>query len=355
MIILVSIILLLVFTFLGVDFYLNINEWQSRIHIGRWSDRKEWLQALEKKAWHWLQTTPAVRTTDNTRLLLWDILKGKYRNNTVQSWQDAGLLLGLGADACQKYTKSHPDLFKKGFETDQALLAFALARHNSLTEIQKQVVIDFFKPYTSHRESIPYRSYVKNIRFVDTIGMTVPFLHLTGMDEAASLQVKDYDKAMLRGVFPAHAYNLETDLPLGVHDWARGIGWYILGLIFSETVADHQIRIVKLADALLPLQQPEGGYSCFVFNKKNRMESSGTVLIGLLMVKAFSLSHDLKYLKCALQVEKALMSATRRDGSLDYCQADTQGTGFYSHIFSTMPFAQGLTILFIKELIKYET
>lgn len=355
MIILVSIILLLAFTFLGVDFYLNINEWQSRIHIGRWSDRKEWLQALEKKAWHWLQTPPVVRTTDNTRLLLWDILKGKYRNNTVQSWQDAGLLLGLGADACQKYTKNHPDLFINGFETDQALLAFALARHNSLTEKQKQVVIDFFKPYTSHSESIPYRTYVKYIRFVDTIGMTVPFLHLIGMDEAASLQVKDYDKAMLRGVFPAHAFNLETDLPLGVHDWARGIGWYILGLIFSENVADHQTRIIKLADALLPLQQPGGGYACFVFDNNNRMESSGTVLIGLLMVKAFSLSHDLKYLKCALQVEKALMSATRRDGSLDYCQADTQGTGFYSHIFSTMPFAQGLTILFIKELIKYET
>lgn len=354
MIILLSFILLLVFAFLSVDLYLNLNEWQSRIHIGRWSNRKEWQKALEKKAKHWLQTSPTVRTTNNTRLLLLDILKGEYKNNTVQSWQNAGLLLGLGAEACQKYSQNHPDLFQKGFETDQALLAFALARHNCLSEKQKQIVIDFFKPYTSHRESIPYRKYVKNIRFVDTIGMTVPFLHLVGMDAAVSLQVKDYDKAMLRGVFPAHAYNLETDLPLGVHDWARGIGWYILGLIFSENVADHKIRIIKLADALLPLQQPEGGYSCFVFDIKNRMESSGTVLIGILMVKAFSLSNDFKYLNSALRVEKALMSATRRDGSLDYCQADTQGIGFYSHVFSTMPFAQGLTILFLNELIKYE-
>lgn len=343
-------LLLIVLSFLLVDAWINLTEWQSRIHIGRWTDRKLWQVALEKKAWQWIKKSPTVRTSNNTRLLLWDMLTGKYRNKTVQSWQDAGLLLGLGEEACRQYTTMYPNLFQNGFDTDHGLLAFALTKHGCLNENQKQVALGFFKQYTEKRLSIPYRKHVQQIRFVDTIGMVVPFLHQIGMDEAAALQVMDYDKALLHGVFPSHAYNRETELPLGVHDWARGIGWYILGLIFSAEVADHRLRIVRLADALLPLQKVDGGYACFVFNRAERMESSGTALIGLLMTKSFELTLDKKYLDCALCIEKSLMSATRRDGSLDYCQSDTMGIGYYSQIFSTMPFAQGMTLLLSKSL-----
>lgn len=354
MIILLSILLFIVTIFLGVDLYINFNEWQSRIHIGRWADRQEWKQAVEKKAWQWLKTPPTVRTSNNTRLLLWDMLTGEYRNKTVQSWQDAGLLLGLGKEACEQYVAAHPDLFKQEFETDQALLAFALAKHDCLTDSQKQIVIDYFKQYTDIGETIPYRKHVKNLRFVDTIGLVVPFLHLVGMDAAAAHQVADYDKALFRGTFPSHAYNLETDLPLGVHDWARGLGWYFLGLFYSADVADHRERIIRLAEALLPLQKKDGSFACFVFNRADRMESSGTALIGLLMLKAFEFTSNVEYLNCANRIEVSLMCATRRDGALDYCQADTQGTGFYSHVFSTMPFAQGFSLLLSKEIDKHE-
>lgn len=354
MIILLYLILIIVFAFLSVDFYINLNEWQNRIHIGRWLDRQQWQQAVEKKAWLWVEKSPSVRTSNNTRLLLWDMLTGKYRNRTVQSWQDAGLLLGLGENACREYIAKRPDLFNNDFETDQALLAFVLAKYGCLSDKQKQVVIDFFKQYTDTGETIPYRKHVKNLRFVDTIGMIVPFLHLVGMDAAAAHQVADYDKALFRGIYPSHAYNLETDLPLGVHDWARGLGWYILGLIFSMDVADHSERIVELANALSPLQKTDGSYACFVFNRAERMESSGTALIGLLMLRAFEITSNIEYLNRAKCIESSLMRATRRDGALDYCQADTQGTGFYSHVFSTMPFAQGILLLLSKEIDKYE-
>lgn len=336
--------------FLLVDAWINLSEWQSRIHIGRWTDRKQWQEAIEKKAWQWLKKSPSVRTSNNTRLLLWDMLTGKYRNKTVQSWQDAGLLLGLGKEACRQYAAMHPNLFQDGFESDHALLAFALTKHECLNVKQKQVALGFINQYTEKGGAIPYRKHVERIRFVDTIGMVVPFLHQVGMNEAAALQVSDYDKALLHGVFPSHAYNLESKLTLGVHDWARGLGWYILGLVFSTEVADHRLRIVRLADALLPLQKADGGYACFVFNRAERMESSGTALIGLLMTKSFELTLNKKYLDCASRIEKTLMSATRRDGSLDYCQSDTMGIGYYSQIFSTMPFAQGMALLLSKQL-----
>ena len=40
---------------------------------------------------------------------------------------------------------------------------------------------------------------------------------------------------------------------------------------------------------------------------------------------------------------------TRRNGVIDYCQGDTYGIGYYSKLFSVMPFAQGLALKLSKE------
>ena len=52
----------------------------------------------------WLKRTPTIKVTDNTRLILIDILKGNYKRNAIQSWQEAALLLGLN-----EYQKSTND------------------------------------------------------------------------------------------------------------------------------------------------------------------------------------------------------------------------------------------------------
>ncbi len=80
------------------------------------------------------------------------------------------------------------------------------------------------------------------------------------------------------------------------------------------------------------------------------MESSGTVLVGILFVSAYCITHDKIFLDAALRVEKSLMKAIRRNGALDYCQGDTYGIGYYSQIFSVMSFAQGVALRFFKEI-----
>lgn len=35
--------------FFSVDWTIELYKWQSRIHIGRWTDRKAWQQAVEKR------------------------------------------------------------------------------------------------------------------------------------------------------------------------------------------------------------------------------------------------------------------------------------------------------------------
>ena len=232
------------------------------------------------------------------------------------------------------------------------LLAYALLKHHCLTDKQQHEILSYYDDLKD-AGTIAYRPWLENVRFVDTIGMVLPFLHACGRDGLAMRQLKEYDDALLHGIYPAHAYDMEKKLPLGVYDWSRGIGWYILALIETAEMKGHDMRILRLADALLPLQREDGGFSCFVFNQRERMESSGTVLIGLLFLSAYRIAYEKQYLSAAFHVEKALMKVTRRNGAIDYCQGDTYGIGYYSQIFSIMPFAQGLALKLSKELNQY--
>ena len=336
--------------FIMVDAFVNLHEWFLRIHIGRWKDRKIWQQTIERKAKEWLRHAPTVRQTAQTRLVLWDILRGKYRNSTIQTWQDAGLILGLGKQTAVDYSKTHKGVLeKKKIMPEDLLLAYALKENDCLNPQLEEKILSYYQN-EKEQGTIHYRPWVKNIRFVDTLGMVLPFLHACGWNDLALRQLEEYDRALFNGIFPAHAYNVEKELPMGVFDWGRGIGWYILALIETADMEGQDQRIMKLAEALLPHQKSDGGFGCFVFNPQSRMESSGTVLIGLLFLSAYRISGNMIFLGAAQKAEKALMNVTRRNGAIDYCQGDTYGIGYYSQIFSVMPFAQGLALMLSKQL-----
>lgn len=351
--------LLYALSFLGItalcffmtDMAANLYIWQSRIHIGRWNDRKVWQQAIEKKTRKWLRRSPTVKITDESRLILWDIIRGKYRSKTIQSWQDAGMLFALSEEDAKEYVLRHPGLFKKRKpETDHCLLAYILKKKKALPTEIEQCFKNTVTEYEKEQKTIPYRQFLPNIRFVDTIGMVCPFLYLLGFDTLAIKQIEEYEKCLWMGIFPPHAYDTETGSPLGVFDWARGLGWYILGLTETCSLPDNRERILKLSENMLHLQRKDGGFCCMAFNKNERFEASGTALAGLLFVKAFLFSDNKVFLDAALAAEKALMKATRRDGTVDFAQGDTKGIGFYSRTFDRMPFAQGMTLYLSRQI-----
>ena len=53
-----SIVGVIVLTGVCVDLYYALNEWQQRIHIGSWDNRKQWQAAMEIKSSQWLRTSP---------------------------------------------------------------------------------------------------------------------------------------------------------------------------------------------------------------------------------------------------------------------------------------------------------
>ncbi len=332
----------------GVDAVLSLYNWQARIHIGRWNDRIKWQDAIRRKAQLWLNRTPVVPLTDEGRYVLLDLLRGRFLSNTIQSWQTAGLIIGLGRKEAEKYISRNPYSFSiDSHEIDGLLLAYALKVKGLLTEEQETVVIDSIDSLTDSG-TIPYRKNLQNIRFVDTLGFVCPILYATGRDKLSDEVIAEFDPFLLDGAIPPHAISLKDQVSLGIYGWGRGIGWYIIALISS---ADSNVgRILSLADYLLKYQRDDGCFGWSILDRGSRKESSGTALIGLLFISAFKHSRKIQYLDAARRIETALMSMTRRDGAVDYAQGDTHGIGMYSMRYGTMPFVQGIALRFTESL-----
>ena len=314
---------------------MSLYTWYKRIHFGKWTNRREWQASVEKVSRRWVTHLPLIPDGDN-----------KKRNHNVKSWQYAGLLLGLDDSFSKRFLETHPNLFLTP-SVDKALLLYVLYRKN---QISKEILLDYAQkliPDVEH--TIPYRKNLPDIRFVDTIGMLIPFLFACGWESLALEQIEEYDNALLKGVFPPHAFDIKKGLPLGVYDWGRGLGWYILGITETDGLKGNDERIVRLAEEMLGLRRQDGGLGCFFFSPSH-MESSATALLGLLFLKAFHLTQRQDFLSAAKEAERALMRMTRRDGAVDYGQGDTIGIGLYSLRFDILPFSQGMTLLLSKEL-----
>lgn len=380
MILFLSIFLnVILLSFVLMDFYPIFRQWYGRIHIGRWNNLDMWHNAILNCARLWLKSAPTVSITDNKSFILWDKLQGRYQSTTIQSWQDAGLLLGLLSanqnDCISYWMDSKLDtkgMWKeKPLHIDAALLAYAMLLYVSDNKIKQTAIkpaMDYiYKLILSCQENrtILYRKSTAGIRFVDTLGFICPFLLKYGQiyhkDEAvalAFLQLEEYDVALLPNYgFPCHAFDMKYRLPRGIYDWGRGLGWYILALVEGKRSCSNNgkesmfnERIVNLAKKLLPFQNQYGGFSSMIFDTKSYPESSATVLAGLLFHEAWLLTGKEMFYHARMSVVKSLMMVTQRNGAVDYCQGDTKGIGFYSITFSYMPFVQGLSLLLINRI-----
>lgn len=131
----------------GVDYYHYLTNRYCRYHIGKWPDTKAWQQAVICRAIRWTVKTPTVKFTDNNRYLLIDMLQGRYRNNTIQSWQTASLLLGLehiGTSQCKDAIQKAIDrlldengMFRtKPTNIDCGMLAYSLLKSSNSERIR---------------------------------------------------------------------------------------------------------------------------------------------------------------------------------------------------------------------------
>lgn len=369
------------------DFYFQFNTWQSRIKIGRYNDRKHWQESVLKKSIQWLRKTPTIKLTDNSRLIVIDILRGNYKRDAIQHWQEAALVLGLSAT----YAKTKDENIKKEIEryidrkigaggnwknpiteSDGVILGYALIQLSWLDHQKLKPAYDalwkLMQELKAETETVSYKKHTQKYRYVDTIGFICPFLVAYGqkfdVPEAVDLAIKQFEEfnahAMLGNQFiPCHTYTTDTKMPVGLFGWGRGLGWYAIGLIDAWTMLDvaHPKKaemtswVEKFARMCVRFQRSNGSWGWIVMQGSSRADSSTTATLGWFLLQASQIPMLSEEARNASEKSmQYLMKVTRRDGAIDFSQGDTKGIGVHSQEFDILPFTQGFALRIVSML-----
>lgn len=364
----VKLILEIIFVILLVliltDIFINGIVIYKRWKIGRWKNKREWIEAITKVSDRWFYHAPIVKKTDQTRYLLKDILQGNYKNNTIQSWQIGGLYLGLsekGKDIDrlqnQLINVQTGQWKEKIREVDYALLAYGILKSTDNVHKIKPAMDEIYQlildRYQESDQTVCYRKFHPEIRFVDTIGFICPFLmcyskkyNCEKARVIAENQIMQYYKTayLEHSGLIAHAYDNETEVPLGIYGWGRGMGWWMLGIIDSYLeIPSEQLKkiIIETADKIIKFENDNGGFASNLA-LKNNTESSVTSIAAYFYQKCYEITSKEQYQEVADRCIGALMRNTRRSGEIDFSQGDTKGIGIYSQTYNIMPFTQGI-------------
>ena len=356
---------------LAIDFFPDFWIWQSRIKIGRYTNQKEWEKKILEKSLSWLNLMPKTKVKDENKLIVLYILNNKYTNKTLQSWQEASLLLGLN-EAYQKnenpkikyeilkFVNSKID--KQGNwivepkEVDTALLAFAISEIPFLDREIKPALDFIYNLIVSKigkETTVMYRNTTHNYRYVDTIGFICPFLTKYGIEfqkeEAIHLavsQIKYFEKfGLLDNKIPCHAYEIHTKNPVGIFGWGRGVAWFIIGTLetFKILPEKHlekkylQNLLQLIAETLIKFQRKDGSFAWNLLDEHSRSDSSATAVFAWFF-KEMNLKNE------AQKSLQYLQSVTQRSGAIDFSQGDTKAIGVYSQNFDILPFTQGFVL-----------
>lgn len=376
-IIVIAFILIAVIVIFGVDLYFWMNSLYSRYHIGR-LEWDAWRKALEDRTVCWLEHTPVVKITDNSRYILFDMLKGRYRSKTIQSWQKAALILGLLADK-KKYAVNVTDAASEMLNADGnwkslpnhvdcGMLSFAVmkALGSQMTKNAMNETVHLIMSHLNSEGMIRYTNLVDDFdMYVDTIGLCCPFLvyyareySMPQYEKLAFEQIKQFHQfgLLYKTNLPNHAYNTKNNLPLGVYGWGRGSGWYVIGLMDSyDNFVNKEIRdivfewIREAAEEYRLYQRDDGGFGSILQSPKT-YDSSATAIMAWFFARCSKLFANDEYYKVALKCLNKLRMCTRINGAIDWCQGDTKGIGIFSQTYDIMPFAQGMTLRALGEL-----
>ena len=369
------IIFAIIMVIILIDIIPIMKTWASRIHIGRYENKDIWKNVIAKESIKWLNNTPKIKVTDNTRLVIIDKLKGNYSKSAIQHWQHAALLLGLneGGDnkaneSINKYLNSHFDgngQWKEKPEfVDCSILSYAIMKYDTADKYKPSLdyTYELIKELVGEDNTVKYRESMPNYRYVDTVGFISPFLVRYGLkyndEKAIELGIKQITEYYKYGFdsesnIPFHAYDVNNKYKLGLCGWGRGLGWFAIGLIdaWIELPSSNEYKnvlekiVIKYANTILKLQLDNGGFGWTVTRKETRIDSSTTATLGYFLVCASEIEEITE--SCLEGYNKAikyLMSVTRKNGEVDFSQGDTKDIGVYSMLFDILPFAQGFAL-----------
>ena len=241
-------------------------------------------------------------------------------------------------------------------EIDSVILAYSFLNCNWLNHSDLKSLYDtcyqIIQNLIGEDGTIAYRKHNPNYRYVDTIGFICPFLVKYGNqfnnEEALNLAVKQITAYSQFGMLhatkiPCHTYNINTNLPSGLHGWGRGLGWYAIGLIDSWIAMPDKSKnksvltneVIAFANVAIEFQNANGGWNWQILNTQSQTDSSTTATLAWFLSNVNEIEEI--NLKATIARNKAidyLKSVTRRNGEIDFSQGDTKSIGVYSIEFN---------------------
>lgn len=379
--IILLLLIALVFLVMLIDWIPQFTTWQSRIKIGRFTNTKDWKYAVSKKSLRWLKKTPTIKLTDNSRLIIIDMLRGNYKRDSIQHWQEAALVLGLTAEyanAKNEKIKQQIDTYVNRkinadgswvnpiTESDGVILGYAFIQTPWLNHQHLKPAYDslwqLIQELKGEHATVAYKRHTQKFRYVDTIGFICPFLVEYGQKfqvrEAVDLAIAQLEEFNAYGMYPnqfipSHTYATKTKLPVGLFGWGRGLGWYAIGLIDAWKSLDNSHSkkpemtqwVEQFARMAMQFQRENGSWGWLVMSENAHADSSTTATLAWFLTNATSIPAIES--DCQQATDKALkylMKVTRRDGAIDFSQGDTKGIGIHSQEFDILPFTQGFVL-----------
>lgn len=276
--------------------------------------------------------------------------------------KDATILTQL-ENQCDKLIDSEGNLLFNFNKIDQSLFGVVFIRLNKLIENKRFVnaadtIFSKVKDFTIENDLILYRKESKVI-FVDTLGMICPFLYEYGFyfkkEEVIELANKQVDFYLKNGLdekscLPFHAIDLEKGIRIGSINWARGLGWFLIGLAFAiknnESKKDSfSLQFNKIVNLLDNLKVNKEYWSQFLGHTNDyNIDSSATLMFyySMLMVDSKLVSQNDLYISIKKSINK--------EGFILNSSGDTMYINKYSLKKGQSELTQGLLMSLISKL-----
>lgn len=352
-----------------------IKKLKRRYFFGKILDNKEWEKRVLKVCKKWLLKTPTLSKTDEKQTIF-EKLNKKNRKDSIQVWQSGSLYLALKEydENIAELAKFERDVRKKHElsvikDSDYGLLCFALCNKEDFSDFSA-TMLSYIQNNIAENGTIYYKENVKSAAFVDTLGFICPYLTkigvINGQEEYVNLAKRQIELYFENGVeknslLPFHAYTFDKKIPLGICDWARGLGWLLIALMDSyltllkDGKEDEffKEKILQYADIICDLQKSSGAYSWKLFGNRES-DSSATAVFGWFLSCCYGIFKNDRYLNSARKCRDYLKSVTYNNGIIDYCQGDTISIGVYSRSFDKMPFAEAFALRMQVRLSYYD-
>lgn len=245
-------------------------------------------------------------------------------------------------------------------KVDQAMFGLVFLRLYQITNKQHyfEAAKNIYKYISLFRKEDGIYLYRKehNIFFIDTVGLLCPFLMLyadiTSDDSIKIDAERQVQFALQYCVGPnqglaIHAYDLNHNYPLGSVNWARGMGWLLLGLSSVATKSHNEQfknAIEHYLKILSNLKEDYGFWAQFLGHTNDKtIDSSGSLMFLYSFMKCDLINIDESLIKslAALCVDVK--------GKVQMVSGDTIYINKYSRVKSVSELGQGILLSILAE------